>query len=235
MRHLFTSSSSFLSTGILRPLRALHYVQGQSPEPKIREYFYYIDHQGQLFLDDAKIKNFTSCFKEKKFLEFFYKRLRVNSTQKYPEFPYLSLCGRERNYIRCDDRPIVFTELITDKTRREVRGFFFRAANHEIRRSGGAPLSVQYRLHHLCSGYASVPQIKVLPANFQIWGCPTSLLGILPVPSPTFGHLIKPVSFLCMSTCHHHCPRGMESPLPSLKFHLGSFLLGHLTKPVPQG
>lgn len=48
MRHLFTSSSSFLSTGILRPLRALHYVQGQSPEPKIREYFYYIDHQGQV-------------------------------------------------------------------------------------------------------------------------------------------------------------------------------------------
>lgn len=115
MRHLFTSSSSFLSTGILRPLRALHYVQGQSPEPKIREYFYYIDHQGQLFLDDAKIKNFTSCFKEKNFLEFFYKRLRVNSTRRYPEFPYLSPCGRERNYIRCDDRPIVFTELITDK------------------------------------------------------------------------------------------------------------------------
>lgn len=24
------------------------YVQGQSPEPKIREYFYYIDHQGMV-------------------------------------------------------------------------------------------------------------------------------------------------------------------------------------------
>ena len=49
MRHLFTLYSSFVSTGFLfRPLRALHYVQGQSPEPKVREYFYYIDHQGQV-------------------------------------------------------------------------------------------------------------------------------------------------------------------------------------------
>lgn len=28
--------------------RLLQYVQGQEPEPKIREYFYYIDHQGMV-------------------------------------------------------------------------------------------------------------------------------------------------------------------------------------------
>ncbi|KAM8712583.1 hypothetical protein ACLKA7_012993 [Drosophila subpalustris] len=86
------------------------YVQGQSPEPKIREYFYYIDHEGMLFLDDAKMKNFTSCFKERKFLQFFFSRLRQNQTQRYQMFPFLSPCGRERNYVRCDDTPIVFTE-----------------------------------------------------------------------------------------------------------------------------
>ncbi|KAH3774322.1 hypothetical protein DPMN_175701 [Dreissena polymorpha] len=90
----------------------IHYIQGQSPEPKIREYFYYIDHQGQLFLDDAKMKNFTSCFKEKKFLDFFFKQIKHNETGRYAEeFPYLSPCGRERNYIRCDDRPIVYVHL----------------------------------------------------------------------------------------------------------------------------
>lgn len=26
------------------------YVQGQSPQPRVREYFYYIDHQGMVFL-----------------------------------------------------------------------------------------------------------------------------------------------------------------------------------------
>uniref|UniRef100_A0A672RBZ5 Si:ch1073-287p18.1 n=1 Tax=Sinocyclocheilus grahami TaxID=75366 RepID=A0A672RBZ5_SINGR len=39
------------------------YTQGQSPEARIRQYFYYIDHQGQLFLDDTKVKNFVTCFK----------------------------------------------------------------------------------------------------------------------------------------------------------------------------
>ncbi|KAH8390171.1 hypothetical protein KR200_008741, partial [Drosophila serrata] len=64
-----------------------------------------------LFLDDAKMKNFTSCFKEKDFLKFFFNRVRLNKTDRYQiDFPYISLCGRERNFIRCDDTPLVFTE-----------------------------------------------------------------------------------------------------------------------------
>lgn len=60
------------------------------------------------------MKNFTSCFKEKKFLEFFFKRIRINNTGRYQEeFPFISLCGRERNYIRCDDVPIVYTHLVS--------------------------------------------------------------------------------------------------------------------------
>lgn len=92
--------------------RQIHYVQGQSPEPRVREYFYFIDHQGQLFLDDARIKNFTSCFKEKDFLVFFFKRLKINETDRYKDFPFLSPCGRERNFVRCDDKPIVYTHII---------------------------------------------------------------------------------------------------------------------------
>ena len=49
---------------------------------------------------------------EKAFLEFFFKRLRLNETDRYPEFPYLSPCGRERNFIRCDDKAIVYTHII---------------------------------------------------------------------------------------------------------------------------
>lgn len=92
--------------------RLVHYVQGQSPESRVREYFYYVDHQGQLFLDDARIKNFTSCFKEKQFLKFFFSQLEANATGRYTDtFPYVSRCGRERNFVRCDDLPVVFTEL----------------------------------------------------------------------------------------------------------------------------
>ena len=97
-------------------VRDLHYKQGQTADKKTREYFYYIDHQGQLFLDDARIKNFTSCFKEKIFLEFFFTRVKVNDTGHYEkEFPYISPCGRERNYINCDDLPVVFTRILPPK------------------------------------------------------------------------------------------------------------------------
>ena len=46
-----------------------------------------------------------------KFLTFFFQRLRINETGRYPEFPYLSPCGRETNFVRCDDLPVVLTSL----------------------------------------------------------------------------------------------------------------------------
>ncbi|KAM4574576.1 UPF0598 protein C8orf82 homolog [Fundulus diaphanus] len=102
-----------LPGGCITSRSTASYVQGQSPEPRIREYFYYIDHQGQLFLDDTKVKNFVTCFKDKQFLVFFFNRLRINQSGRYEEdFPFLSLCGRERNFLRCDDRPVVFTHLL---------------------------------------------------------------------------------------------------------------------------
>lgn len=69
----------------------------------------------QLFLDDSKMKNFTSCFKDKKFLHFFFTRIRVNQTNRYKDdFPFISMCGRETNYVRCDDTPVVFTHVFKD-------------------------------------------------------------------------------------------------------------------------
>ncbi|XP_034002141.1 UPF0598 protein C8orf82 homolog [Trematomus bernacchii] len=102
-----------MPTGFTASRTTATYIQGQSPEPRIREYFYYIDHQGQLFLDETKVKNFVTCFKDVKFLVFFFSRLRSNQSGRYEEdFPFLSLCGRERNFVRCDDRPVVFTHLL---------------------------------------------------------------------------------------------------------------------------
>ena len=50
---------------------------------------------------------------DKKFLVFFFRRVKKNSTGRYEEeFPYVSPCGPETNYIRCDDLPVVFTHLL---------------------------------------------------------------------------------------------------------------------------
>ena len=52
-------------------------------------------------------------FTDKPFLAFFFKRLKVNTTSKYSEdFPFISPCGRELNYIRCYDRPVVFQHVV---------------------------------------------------------------------------------------------------------------------------
>eukprot|EP00049_Salpingoeca_infusionum_P012329 m.224930 g.224930 ORF g.224930 m.224930 type:complete len:316 (-) comp15155_c0_seq4:2620-3567(-) len=87
------------------------YEQGQTVRGR-REYFYYIDHNGFLFLDDVRICNFTSCFKDREFLDFFFNRLRKNDAERHEElFPWISRCGRELNFLRCDDTPIGETTL----------------------------------------------------------------------------------------------------------------------------
>ncbi|NXG24580.1 CH082 protein, partial [Grallaria varia] len=69
----------------------------------------------QLFLDDTKVKNFTTCFKDPAFLTFFFSRLERNRSGRHEaEFPFLSRCGRELNFLRCEDRPVVFTGMATD-------------------------------------------------------------------------------------------------------------------------
>jgi len=56
------------------------------------------------------------CYAEIKFLRFFFRQLKLNKTENYADsFPYLSLCGPERNFIRCDDLPIVFTHLLKER------------------------------------------------------------------------------------------------------------------------
>jgi hypothetical protein len=68
-----------------------------------------------LFLDDARMKNFTSCFKERHFLRFFFNRLKSNDTGKYDEtFAFVSPCGPERNFVHCEDTPFVFNKVLNE-------------------------------------------------------------------------------------------------------------------------
>ena len=75
-----------------------------------RHYFYTIDLQGRLFLEESRVKNIATSLKDSRFLSFFFKRLKLNTTGKYEvEYPFVSPCGKEMNYIRPADMPIVFT------------------------------------------------------------------------------------------------------------------------------
>lgn len=61
---------------------------------------------------------------DQQFLVFFFKQLKLNQTGRYQgSFPYLSPCGREHNYVRCDDRPIVFTHLLRGTSGEELLSY----------------------------------------------------------------------------------------------------------------
>lgn len=106
------------------------YKRDRTPQRKSREfyvenatarnYFYLIDTRGQLFLEETEgSRNMATCLKDKNFLAFFYSQLRVNSTGTFAdEYPYVSMCGRERNFV-CPQDPMsafVFAELSMDGT-----------------------------------------------------------------------------------------------------------------------
>ncbi|KAG1711836.1 hypothetical protein DVH05_009078 [Phytophthora capsici] len=89
-------------------------LQGQK-----RRYFYYVDLQGRLFLEDTRPKNIATSLKSAKFLRFFFSQVRPNETaqckskeeEQFLEYPFRSPCGKEMNFIKCADRPFVFEDL----------------------------------------------------------------------------------------------------------------------------
>jgi hypothetical protein len=86
-----------------------------------RCYFYNVDLQGRLFLEEVLPKNIATCIKDNKFLNFFFSRIRKTSERDHefmdshnvpPEdYPFVSPCGKELNFIRPAATPIVFHTL----------------------------------------------------------------------------------------------------------------------------
>ena len=87
-----------------------------------REYFYYLNDHGNLYhvyqperLLGGEIPVGPAHLREEKFLDFFFALLKENKSGRYEEeFPWLSLCRGEQNYMKASDRPVVFTELVTE-------------------------------------------------------------------------------------------------------------------------
>ncbi|KAI8816000.1 uncharacterized protein EV422DRAFT_334288 [Fimicolochytrium jonesii] len=114
----------------------------------VREWFYHIDVHGQLFLHGTRTRNFTTCFKDPKFLDFFFSRLQLwppsaNHGHAKPRSPppdvcadeylFASPCGREMNWVAVEDSPIVFHSIVRDggspKTQYEPQVYLQYAGN----------------------------------------------------------------------------------------------------------
>jgi Domain of unknown function (DUF4505) len=114
-----------------RPLRAktaatkgvsattLHHVNHRWQE---RCYFYNIDWHGRLYLEETMPKNIVTSIKDVRFLDFFFSRIMyVNDLQvEYMilhdipvyDYPFISTCGKEWNFIRPVATPMVFHTLV---------------------------------------------------------------------------------------------------------------------------
>ncbi|EKU22542.1 hypothetical protein NGA_0443110, partial [Nannochloropsis gaditana CCMP526] len=87
-----------------------------------RRYFYTVDLQGRLYLEESPVKNMTSCLKDDKFLNFFFRQIRRNDTGLHPSYPFVSPCGKEMNYLLPADMPVVFHDLLPALSGNEKSG-----------------------------------------------------------------------------------------------------------------
>jgi Domain of unknown function (DUF4505) len=72
-------------------------------EPR-REYFYTVNSAGELYHDGTRLT-------DPSFLSFFFKRIRLNTSDRHTTFRYVSPCGAELNYVDAADAPFLFRTL----------------------------------------------------------------------------------------------------------------------------
>ena len=86
------------------------------------KWFYFIDHKGLLYtgkvngcytfiIEDTKIRNYTTWLKQKKALNFFFEHLQPNDLGIEEDYPYISPCWTEMNFVKWYEYPIVFSNL----------------------------------------------------------------------------------------------------------------------------
>ncbi|KAG0072359.1 hypothetical protein BGZ89_006842 [Linnemannia elongata] len=135
----------------------------------IRPYFYFIDIHGQVFLQDTTPKNFTSCYKDPKFLNFFMTRIRANTTGYFgDEYAWQSPCAKEINFVEAADTPVVFHGLINNE-------HLVWAGNLQ------SPFQPDKLSVSLSTGriYHPLPPIMVQPCSSDKDGNPLPSLGLL--------------------------------------------------------
>ncbi len=67
-----------------------------------RDYYYELDALGNLRIDGT-------VQTDPWFVDFFFRRLAPTANPHYPDYPYVTRCGDEMNYLKPADTPIVYT------------------------------------------------------------------------------------------------------------------------------
>jgi hypothetical protein len=104
-----SSLATWRLSSVHQPRR--HFAAPPRPSPSSRSYFYDVDIHGQLFLSDAKHRNVATAYRDVRFLDTFFTRIRRNdhliATEEAREarlkgYEFVSECMGEINYVRPD-------------------------------------------------------------------------------------------------------------------------------------
>ena len=121
-----------------------------------RRYFYNVDLQGRLFLEETIPKNIATSIKDERFLDFFFRMIRpvgpreLEIMNKFEisqdEYPFVSPCGKELNFIRPAATPIVYHSF----NQTDMTLIYAGTKTEEFRASGLAISKKTGRLYHRC-------------------------------------------------------------------------------------
>jgi hypothetical protein len=106
---------------------------------KTKKYFYAIDLQGRVFLEEVQPKNIATSLKSNKILDFLFVNLQECAERDLtllPEavredYPFVSHCGVERNFLRPADAAIVFHSLQDSDTIRDKPQLYYGGTLHQ--------------------------------------------------------------------------------------------------------
>jgi hypothetical protein len=141
-----------------------------------RCYFYNIDLHGRLYLEETMPKNIVTSIKDIRFLDFFFSRIKyINELhrefmilQDIPvnDYPFISICGNEWNFIRPAATPIVFHSIVD-----QYKFLLYGSADKSILRESfnetdGIALSKQSgKLYHRLTTHSYYPLSKKIPRS----------------------------------------------------------------------
>ena len=99
----------------------------------------------------------------------------MNSTGCYEkDFPYMSPCGPETNYIRCDDVPVVFTHLM-DQSKSVIEDVSGHTS--EVPRLAGPEMLTYGGTGGLLTVPFQPEKLAMLPGSGRIYHCGPDLAG----------------------------------------------------------
>lgn len=81
-----------------------------------RNYYYVMDLRGQLFVENV-VRSVATSMKDAKFLDFMFKNLQWNNTGINADIPFVTYCGKEKNFVTPMDAnsAFVFKDMIVPK------------------------------------------------------------------------------------------------------------------------